>query len=250
MPRGRRVRLRARPAPRTLAVVVAVPLVLAGAYVAARETSTFAIRSVSVDGGTPAVQAQVQAAVEPFVGKSLLALDGRAIVRRVDALPTVVSASYDRAFPHTLRISVVPERPVAVLRRGLGSWLLSARGRAIARLAGGARPALPRVWVPTTVQVAAGTFLAPEDGAIAARALALASGFPARISTAAFAHGELAFRLRSGLELRLGEPTDLRLKLAVARRALRLLPVGTTYLDVAVPQRPVAGADSQLSGKA
>ena len=45
-----------------------------------------------------------------------------------------------------------------------------------------------------------------------------------------------------GLELRLGEPTDIRLKLAVARRALRRLPTGTRYLDVSVPGRPVAGA--------
>jgi hypothetical protein len=51
----------------------------------------------------------------------------------------------------------------------------------------------------------------------------------------------LLFRLRSGLEIRLGRPADVRLKLAIARRALRGLPSGTTYLDVSVPERPVAG---------
>ena len=54
-------------------------------------------------------------------------------------------------------------------------------------------------------------------------------------------HGGLVFHLRSGVELRLGDPTDVRLKLAVARRALRGLPAGTAYLDVSVPERPVAG---------
>ncbi len=243
-------RLRLRPKPRTLAVVLAAPAVLVGAYFAARDTSTFAIRSVDVRGGTPALQAQVAAVLSPVVGKSLLAFDGGAIVRRVDALPAVVSAQYDRAFPHTLRVTIVPEQPVAVLRRGRESWLVSARGRAIARVPRATQPGLPRIWVPTAVSIAAGDFLSDGDGSVAAQAVALAAGFPARIATAALSHGELTFKLRSGLELRLGEPVDIRLKLAVARRALRVLPAGTTYVDVAVPQRPVAGTDSQLSGKA
>jgi len=244
MPRARpRLRLR------TLGIVVAIPVILVGAYFAARETSAFAIRSIAVRGGTPAVQAQVRAALAPALGKSLLAFDGGALTRRVDALPTVASSSYDRSFPHTLRITVVPEQPVAVVRRGLESWLVSGRGRAIARIAPHTKLALPRIWVPTSVSIAPGAFLAPAGGAVAAQVLALAAGFPARIATAELAHGELTLRLRSGLELRLGEPVDVRLKLAVARRALRLLPAGTAYLDVAVPQRPVAGPNSQLSGK-
>jgi len=252
MPRERvrrRRRVRFRPNPRTLAVVVAVPVLAVCAYAAARETSTFAIQAVDVRGGSPSLQAQVRRALEPELGKSLLGLDGAAIVRRVDALPTVVSCGYDRAFPHTLRVTIVPERPVAVVRRGLESWLVSARGRAIRQLRPHARPGLPRVWVPTAVQIAAGAFLAPENGGVATRVLALSAGFPARFETAAFAHGEVTLRLRDGVELRLGAPVDVRLKLAVARRALRLMPAGTTYLDVAVPQRPVAGSDSQVSGK-
>ena len=52
---------------------------------------------------------------------------------------------------------------------------------------------------------------------------------------------ELTLRLRSGLEMRLGEPVDVALKLAVAARVIPLLDADTTYLDVAVPERPVAG---------
>jgi cell division protein FtsQ len=247
MPGRARVRLRLQP--RSLALGLAVPLLLAGAYALARETSTFAIRSVAVSGGTPTLQAQVRATLEPVLGKSLLAFDGGAVVRRIEALPAVVSARYDRAFPHTLRIAVVPERPIAVLRRGKEGWLVSARGRAIEEIQAHARPGLPRVWVPTAAHVTAGGFLAPDEGGVAASILSLAAGFPARFTTAAFAHGEVTLRLRSGVELRLGEPADVRLKLAVARRALRVLPPGATYLDVAVPRRPVAGADPQLSGK-
>jgi len=230
--------------------VIAVPIVLIGAYFAARETSTFAVRTIDVRGGTPALRKQVRTALAPVVGTSLLALNRGAIERRVDALPAVVSTSYDRAFPHTLRVTVVPEKPVAVLHRGKETWLVSARGRTIARIPSHTDMALPRIWVPTAAPVAAGAFLQPEDGGTVARVLALAAGFPARFTTATLSHGELTLRLRLGIELRLGEPVDVRLKLAVARRALRVLPPGSTYLDVAVPQRPVAGANPQVSSSA
>ena len=149
----------------------------------------------------------------PFVGTTLLGLDGAELMRRVEALPTVVSATYDRSFPNTLRVTVVPERPVAVLRRGTGSWLVSARGRVVTRVPSGADGELPRIWVPTALQVEPGVFLPPERGGVAAQALGVAARFPEHVRTASFAHGTLVFLLRSGLELRLGDPTDLRLKL-------------------------------------
>lgn len=235
---------------RLLAIAIALPVVAVGAYFAARETSTFAVRTISVSGGTPALQAQVRRTLGPLVGRSLLALNGSALERSVDALPAVLSTSYDRAFPHTLRVHVVPEVPVAVLHRGKQTWLVSARGRAIAQIKAGTRLGLPRIWVPAAAQVAPGAILAADDGGTAARVLALAAGFPARFTTVTFTHGELTMRLRLGVELRLGEPVDVRLKLAIARRALRVLPPGSTYLDVAVPQRPVAGSNPQVSSSA
>ncbi|HUZ98289.1 MAG TPA: FtsQ-type POTRA domain-containing protein [Gaiellaceae bacterium] len=232
---------------RALVIAIALPVVLTGAYFAARETSTFSVRTIAVSGGTPALQARVRAALAPVVGTSLLALNGAAVERRVDALPAVLSSRYDRAFPHTLRVTVVSEAAVAVLHKGKETWLVSARGRTIERIPAGTDLVLPRIWVPTATQIAPGSFLAPDEGGTAAHVLGLAAGFPARFTTVSVAHGEVTLRLRLGIDLRLGEPVDVRLKLAVARRALRVLPPGSTYLDVAVPQRPVAGANPQVS---
>ena len=143
--------------------------------------------------------------------------------------------------PFTLRLMVVPETPVAVLHRGTETWLLSSRGRAVKRIPARTRPELPRIWVPRSTPVAAGAFVQPDGVGPVAHALALGARFPGRIATAQLAHGELVLRLRSGLELRLGEPTDVRLKLAIAQRALRAVPAGAAYLDVSVPGRLVAG---------
>ena len=62
---------------------------------------------------------------------------------------------------------------------------------------------------------------------------------------------ELTLVLGGGLELRLGDGGDLRLKLAIARRILRRtgprVPAGG-YLDVSVPERPVLSVNSQVGG--
>ena len=237
------------PSPRSLAVGFGLLAIAGGAYGVARQTSAFAIGRLEVVGGTPRVQGQVRHEVAALRGRSLLALDGSALVRRLEAMPTVLTASYDRAFPHTLRIEIVPEHPVAVVRQGAKAWLLSARGRVIAAVPPHGAHALPRVWIPHTTPVTVGGFLPANHAAAAARALALASRFPAHIALAALRRDGLLFRLRDGLELRLGDPTDIRLKLAIARLAMHRLPSGTVYLDVSVPGRPVAGNNPQLSGR-
>lgn len=230
------------PSRRSLALGLGILALALGGYVLARETSLFAIRSVSVRGGSPRVDAQVRQALSPLLGTSLVGLDGAAVVRRVDALPTVVSASFDRAFPHTLGLTVVAERPVAVLRRGASAWLLSARGRVMARLAKPVlHPDVPRIWIASRTVVRLGAILPQAEGGAAARAVGLAGPFASRVASASDTDGVLLFRLRTGLELRLGAPGGVGLKVAVTRRALRVLPLGTTYLDVTDPERPVAG---------
>jgi cell division protein FtsQ len=232
---------RLAPTRRSLVVGLGVLALALGAYVVARETSLFAIDRIEVKGASPQVAGQVRQALSSVVGKPLVGLDGSAVLRQVDALPTVVSASYDRAFPHTLRVIVVPERPAAVLRRGPESWLVSARGRVIERLSANNLPTLPRVWLSTHTPVRTGAELSAAGTAIAARAVGMAGAFAARVASASYTGGELAFHLRSGLELLLGNGADVALKVAVAGRVLTQLPPGSTFVDVSVPGRPVSG---------
>ena len=102
------------PTRRSLAVGLGLLAVALGGYLLARETPLFAIDRIEVRGGSPQVARQVHSALASVVGRPLVGLDGSAVLARVDALPLVVSASYARSFPHTLRLTVVPERPAAV----------------------------------------------------------------------------------------------------------------------------------------
>ena len=98
-----------------------------------------------------------------------------------------------------------------------------------------------------------GATLTDRFGLRAVRALALARlGAASRVGSGwcACASGDLTLLLGSGLELRLGALRAIPLKLAVAQRVLPgLLAQGRyLYLDVSVPDRPVAGTtlNSQL----
>ena len=223
-------------------------------YLIARGTSMFAMTNVQVLGAPPAVAAQARAALRPIQGRSLLQLDGAAVVSTLEGLPTVFRASYDRDFPHTLRVRIVPEQPVAVLRRGTGSWLVSARGRVIAAVRRGARMSLPRIWLRRSAAVRVGDILHDASGALASRVLRWfrGAGFGSRIAFVKASGGRIVVGLRGGLELRLGPPLDVPLKLAVAKSILPTLAApaagGPRYLDLAVPERPVAGIDSQVEG--
>ena len=225
--RARTRRLRLRRAP----LVVAAFVVVAGlGYLGARETSVFALKTIEVEGAPEPVAAQIRQALQPLTGDSLTALDADDVERRVEALPTVLTAEADRDFPHSLRLVVRAEQPVAVVRRARDAWLVSERGRVMTPLEPGALAKLPRVWLGPDVDLDAGTFLLPDQGGAG---IAAARGTP----------DDLVLVLGTRTELRLGEADQLRLKLAAAATVLRDLD-GTElkaleYLDVSLPGRAV-----------
>jgi cell division protein FtsQ len=237
--------MRALPSGRSLAVGFAIVLGAVGLYVLARETPMFAVQKIEVVGAPAPVAAHVTAALAPIDGTSLLSLSSAEIDRRLTKLPDVVTGAYDREFPHTLRVTVRPEHPVAVARRGTKAWLVASSTRTIAEVPLKTHPELPRIWVAHSGDPEIGRPVGDRLALRAVRALALArtSHFGLRIRMVRVRQRDLTFMLASGLELRLGELQAVPLKLAVAERILPGLRAqrGFVYLDVSVPERPVAG---------
>jgi cell division protein FtsQ len=221
-------------------------LVGSALYAGARSTSVFAVRSVDVRGATPATARAVRSALAQTHGRSLLVLDRAELAGVVQRIPVVSAVQLDRAFPHTLVVFVSEEHPAAVLRRGAEAWLVASSGRVVAEAGRRSHPRLARIWVPKRVPVALGERLETPSAAAAVAAVArIPPEFPARVRDVRTGSGELTFRLASGVDLRLGNATDVELKLAIARRILPGLRVDETapeaYLDVSVVERPVAG---------
>ncbi len=240
--------VRLLPSGRSLLIGFALVAAAAGLYTLARVTPMFAVQRIEVEGAPPAVAAHVRAALAPLDGTSLLALHRADVERRLAPLTDVATASYDRSFPHTLRVTVRAEHAVAVARRGAKAWLVSGEGRVMSPAATGTLRSLPRIWLTGSGDPEVGAALVDRQGLRAVRALAIArrSGFGTRIWNAKAQAHELTFLLGSGLQLRLGDVRAVRLKLAVATRVLpQLRGGGYTYLDVSVPGRPVAGTNSQ-----
>lgn len=230
--------------------------VLALLYLGARETSVFAVRTIEVTGGSQAVRSAAVQAAQDAKGTSLVALDGSALIDELEALPTVRSASYDRAFPSTLRIFVRPEVPLAVARLGPDRWLVSERGRVIRRYGQEAHRDYPAFELPARPNVVAGSFITDvAAGAVLSALVDVPDRFPARITEVLLQDGALTMKLHAPWgdpELRLGEDVDVRAKLAAAALVIHSLDAdyrsSVAYVDVSVPERTVVGTNAQVEG--
>jgi cell division septal protein FtsQ len=241
------------PLRRVLIGAVALSVALALAYSLARETALFAVKDIEVIGARGEVELEVRRALAELDGVSLVEVDRSELEGRLDDLPSVADAAVDRSFPHAVRVLVIPERPLAVVRARGVALLVSVRGRVIRALELGSEGHLPRVWSPSAGKLAPGS---PVDAKalVLLRALATVPGrFPVRIREARGDSENLAFTLAGGTELRLGTSDDLAAKLAAAQAVLSSLPRSErrdlAYLDVALPQRVVGSSESRLESE-
>jgi cell division protein FtsQ len=230
------------PSGRSLVVSLALLLAVGAAYVVAYFTPVFAVERVEISGGSPQLTREVRAATAALVGDSLVGIDAEEVEGILRTLPAVAGVSVDRAFPNALVVKVAPERTVAVVRRGRTSWEVTGAGKVVRQIETGTQRHFPRLWLAKGATIRRGGVV-PPGFVPATRALAAAHavGLGSRVKGIRPVGDELTLVLRSGTEVRLGRATEVGLKLTVASRVLRLVDAATAYVDVSVPQRPVAG---------
>ena len=238
------------PSGRSLLIGFALVGIAVALFVAARQTSLVAVQRIEVQGVAGPLAGRVQAALEPLRGRSLLRVGSADVTERLVPLPEVETATIDRAFPHLLQVSITTARRVAVLRQGKSAYVVSERGRILAAVARSVQPGLPRIWVPTAVDLGVGGTVG--DARLVAAVHAATAVFREgvgglRVRFIRADADELTYALRNGLEVRLGTLQQLPLKLAIARRILAGGGV-ERYVDVSVPERPVAGVNTQVEG--
>lgn len=238
------------PSGRSLLVGFALVGIAVALFVVARQTALVAVRHIEVQGVSGPLAGRIRVALEPLQGQSLLRVGSADVAERLILLPEVETATIDRAFPHDLRVSITTARRVAVLRQGKSSYVVSERGRILAAVPPTVQPLLPRIWVPTETDLGVGGTVG--DARLLAAVQAATAVFHdgvggLRVRFVDAGEDKLSYTLRNGLEVRLGSLRQLPLKLAIARR---ILAGGTAqrYVDVSVPERPVAGTNSQVEG--
>ena len=212
---------------RRLTVLLAVlgTLVALAGYKLIAMSSAFAVDSVRVTGAPPALERKIHAAVEQEArGRNLLSVDRGAIAGSLSDMPYVRSVSVDRAFPHTLAVTVRVEHPSMVVTVGKSDYLVSPDGRVL-EMRSKAPAGLPAVSPARRHHAARGQHhrrrQRPRGAVGAVHTPAGFRGRVGRITKLTADSGTVSALVGTHITLRLGTPDDLALKLAVVQRVMR-----------------------------
>lgn len=241
---GRRRRAQA------IAVLLLGAALVGFGYLWARSSTMFAVEQAVVPVTKHLSEAQLRSALAPASGQNLFSLSTEHLEKRLKALAYVSEAEVYRRFPRSLEVSLVEREPVARVQLDGGRiWLLSEDGRVLEPDRGQAGDRVVIV-PPRALKLKAGEFLPKELRPALELSLELegadASVRPLEAQTLTVSQGgQGTLLLGSGLELRLGELTQLEEKLMVANRLIEEYSregKELLYVDVYLPERPVAKA--------
>ncbi len=235
-----------RPAPRAMGLTLVAVSLLGCAWWWLRDSAVVAIEEVSVVGAAgPRAGDLRDALVEAAADMTTLHVR-MGVLREVAApFPKVADLRVDRDLPHGLTIRVVEHTPVAALVAGERRLAVGAAGTLLpGEPAAGLAPVTP-ARLPSGERLAAGA----ARTAVAVLAAAPAP-LRARAALARRAERGWAVALRDGPVVHLGGPEGLAAKWASAAAVLGdPSSRGAAYVDVRMPERPVAGGLAPLPGE-
>jgi cell division protein FtsQ len=229
------------PRPRTLAALVVLIALLAGAWMWVRDSSLVAVRRVTVAGLSGPDAGRIERALV-LAGRNMTTLDVKLkeLNSAVAPYPLVKSLRVSTQFPHGLRIRVIEQIPVAAVSIGGRSEAVASDGTLL-------HDAGPLAQLPM-IQIDSAPGGTRITGGTGSQLVALLSAAPHRflshLSQASHdaAHGLVA-QVRGGPVIYFGGSDRL---VAKWRAAIAVLSAsssaGAGYVDVTDPVRPAAGA--------
>jgi cell division protein FtsQ len=222
--------------------VLALPL-LGGGWLWLRHSSFVAVEHVRISGVHGPQAQEIEAALRQAAhGMSTLAVSTRTLRQAVERFPMVSMVSARASFPHSLRIAVEEEPPVAVLTAAGVKTAVAADGTVLGdSLASGSLPSIADDVAPGAGQ--------HVSNALILAALRLLGGAPPALDrlTSKVYEGPrgLTAVMSNGLVVYFGDDTLARAKwLSLARVLADSSSAGATYVDVELPDRPAAGFSS------
>lgn len=227
------IRAQGRRRLRVLAVVSGVVALAAAAW-GVSQTPLLDVDRITVTGTDPAHRAEVLESSNVSVGVPMLFLDIDEIQRSIASLPWVSSAQVWRDWPSTVRITVKPRVPAAVVPASDGrTALIDANSFVIGWATGSTE--VPHVSVPFSGQL--GDIHTAADGPLAVVA-AMPEDLRAWVSTvtAAPEGDEVGLALVGGATVVLGEPVLIDDKISALRAVLTTADLEcVTTIDVTMP---------------
>jgi cell division protein FtsQ len=234
-----------RPRPALLALPLVVAL-LAGAFLLFRDSSFVSVQHVQIRGVSGPGAAQIDATLTR-AARQMTTLDASAGALRaaVAAYPEVRAIDISTSFPHSMRITVSEQPPVAVLQAANGARsAVAANGMLLGnRLLTASLPAIPVELLPHR-QVHDTTVL---------QYLAVLGAAPAplaRLVTRVYDGPKgLTVALQSGMLIYFGDSSRAHAKwLAFASVLVASHAASASYVDVRLPERPAIDAGAAAEG--
>lgn len=219
-----------------IAGVLVTALVLVAAGVTAIFLPALQVQQIQVEGTGYLEQEEVQAAVQPHTGGSILLLPTGRITQSVAEVPGVDTVEVERSWPDGVRVSVTEVAPIALLTMTDGSTaVIGAEGQQLPEAAGEGA-----ALVPLTVGGGAGD----PEGAAQAMAEVLAEmpeplrGSVQEVTASSASDVTVMLALEDGgtKEVVWGDAQDAELKAEVVEA---LLGQPGTVIDVSSPAAPV-----------
>jgi cell division protein FtsQ len=223
---------------------VLVLALMAGAvwgYEQLRHSSVFAITKVQVQGGRRVPGSEVESLTALGPEATLLDTDREAVRSRVMANPWIAEATIERDFPHTLVVRVTERKPVAIVTGPDRTvWMVSGDGHWIAPRSKTDTGALVPITEVENVKPGAG---APVGSPEIVNALKVLSGISPKLRSQVVkvvspSVDKTALITKSGVQIFVGEATELAKKDAVVRKILAQNKGKIVYVNVRTPDRP------------
>jgi len=206
-----------------------------------RDAAIFAVKTVRIEGvaaGSPDAERLRRALTEAGREMTTLHLRPELLTEAVAGFPLVRDVTATADFPSALTVRVARHHPVALIGSGPDATAVAEDGSLLTGLAveGLELPALPLQGPPQREQL---------RGAMLDLALVLGAAPPALLEHAeaiAEADGGVAVRMRSGIELRFGDPSRARAKwLAAAAVLADPALTALDYVDLTSARRAAVG---------
>lgn len=227
----------------TVVAVLALVLVLGGAWLWLRDSSLVAVKRVSVTGVSGPDADRIRAALRTAaLNMTTLDVHENTLNTVVQPFPVVKGLQVSTQFPHGMTIRVIEQVPVGALSFGGRRIAVAGDGTLLHDVrASASLPVIP-------VRVAPGGTRVSDRAS--ARAVAVLAAAPYALLThvtevtTTTSHGLVA-QLRSGPSVYFGSTAHLHEKWAAAAAVLADGgSAGALYIDVTDPQRPAAGSGS------
>jgi cell division protein FtsQ len=230
-------------------VAVGALVVLSGGYMLLRHSSLASVQHVTVTGVHGQDAAAIRSALaDAATHMNTLAVSEGALKAAVSAYPIVRAVHAYPSFPHSLRIVVEEQPPVAAV---------TVDGVRTAVAADGA--VLGTTWLSSTLAVVGGDYQLSRSGAVSGAALlselALLGAAPAplerEITHLYSGPFGLTAQLKGGLLVYFGDASRPRAKwLSLATVLVDPSSSGASSIDVRLPERPAAMFGSQSTAAA